>query len=267
MLICQVTDLHMCAPGRLAFGAIDTNAMADRAIAAIAAFDPMPQAVLVTGDVADSGAEAEYQAFLALVHRHLKVPVYVIPGNHDRREPLRRVLGALPGLQGGAHFIQYVVDDLPVRLLMLDTLVVGENYGELCAERLDFLDRTLAAEPARPTLIAMHHPPFNCGIGFMDRDNLRNAGDFRAVLARHPQVGRIVCGHVHRAITGRVADAPVVAAPSPCHQMALSLAPNAAGAFVLDPPAFALHRWTATDGFASHVAYVGPFPGPFAFSP
>ncbi len=41
MLICQVTDLHMCAPGRLAFGAIDTNAMADRAIAAIAAFDPM----------------------------------------------------------------------------------------------------------------------------------------------------------------------------------------------------------------------------------
>ena len=266
MLICQLTDLHLCAPGRLSAGAVDTHAMADRAFAAVAAFDPAPQAVLVTGDVADSGEAAEYEAFLALVQQHLSMPVYVIPGNHDRREPLRRVLRALPGLGGDAGFIQYVVDDLPVRLVMLDTQVPGENHGELCAERLDFLDRALTAEPDRPTLIAMHHPPFQCGIEFMDRDGLRNPDDLRAVLARHKQVDRIVCGHLHRAITGRVADIPAVAASSPCHQMALLLGPDAAGAFVLEPPAFALHRWTERDGFASHVAFVGPFPGPFPFS-
>ncbi len=223
MLICQLTDLHICAPGRLAFGSIDTNAMAERAFAAVAAFEPVPHAVLVTGDIANRGEEAEYQVFLAMVRRHLTVPVYVIPGNHDQREPLRRVLSQLPGLGQGTGFIQYVVDDQSLRLVMLDTLVPGSNHGELCAARLDFLDRTLLAEPLRPTLIAMHHPPFECGIGFMDRDNLHDGDKFRAVLARHPQVIRVLCGHVHRTVMGRVGDVPAITAPSPCHQMALLL--------------------------------------------
>ena len=149
---------------------------------------------------------------------------------------------------------------------MLDTQVSGENHGELCAERLGFLEGVLAAAPDRPTLIAMHHPPFQCGIGFMDRDGLRNPADLRAVLARHKQVRRIVCGHLHRAVVGQVADVPAVAASSPCHQMALLLGNGDVGAFVLEPPAFAMHRWTEADGFASHVVFVGPFPGPIAFS-
>lgn len=266
MLICQVTDLHVCPPGRLAYGAVDTNAMTDRAFAAIAALDPSPQAVLVTGDLVDGGLDAEYGVFLSLIRRHLKLPVYVIPGNHDCRESLRRVLHGLPGLAGGSRFIQYVVEDLPIRLVMLDTLVAGHNHGELCAERLDFLERSLAAAPDRPTMIAMHHPPFVSGISFMDRDNLRNAADFAAIVGRHRQVERIVCGHVHRAVTGQVAQVPAVIAPAACHHVALSLTPGAPGAFVLDPPAFAVHRWTEEDGIVSHIAYVGPCPGPFPFT-
>ena len=266
MLICQVTDLHVCAPGRLAFGSVDTNAMTERALSAIASLHPAPEAVLVTGDLANGGGEAEYLVFLSLIRRHLSIPVYVIPGNHDRREPLRHALSGLPGLTAAPGFLHYVVEDLPVRLVMLDTQVPDQNYGELCAERLEFLERALASAPQHPTIIAMHHPPLVCGIGFMDRDNLRNTADFAAVVARHRQVQLIVCGHVHRAVMGTVAGIPVLIAPSPCHQVALSLAPGAAGAFVLEPPAFVLHRWTAVDGLASHVAHVGPSPGPFPFT-
>jgi len=266
MLICQVTDLHVCPPGRLAYGAIDTNAMAERALAAIAALAPAPQAVLITGDLVEGGLDAEYALLLSLIRRHLTVPVYVIPGNHDARDPLRRVLGSLPGLGDGRGFIQYVVEDLPVRLVMLDTLTPGHNYGELCAERLDFLERSLAAAPDRPTMIAMHHPPFRSGIGFMDRDALRDAPAFAEVLGRHRQVERIICGHVHRAVTACVAKVPALIAPSACHHMALALAPGAPGAFVLDPPAFAVHRWSEADGIVSHIAYVGPCPGPFPFT-
>ncbi|HST76066.1 MAG TPA: phosphodiesterase [Acetobacteraceae bacterium] len=266
MLICQVTDLHLCPPGRLAYGAIDTNAMTERALAAVAALDPAPQALLVTGDLAEGGRESEYSLFLTLIRRHLNVPVYVIPGNHDSREPLRRVLGGLPGLGDRAGFIQYVVDDLPVRLVMLDTLTPGHNHGELCAERLDFLERSLAAAPGRPTMIAMHHPPFDSGIGFMDRDNLRDAKAFTAIVSRHPQVERIICGHVHRSVTAMVAKVPVLIAPSACHHMALALAPDAPGAFVLDPPAFSVHCWAEASGIVSHIAYVGPCPGPFPFT-
>ena len=267
MLICQVTDLHVCPSGRLAYGAVDTNGMTERALAAVAAFKPRPDAVLVTGDLVEGGADAAYAYLLALFRRHLSVPVYVIPGNHDQREPMRRVLAGMPGLSScDGRYIQYVVDDLPVRLVMLDTLVPGHNYGELCSERLDFLDRSLAAAPDRPTVIAMHHPPFDCGIGFMDQDRLRDSSGLAAIVARHRQVDRILCGHVHRAVVGRVGRVPVVIAPSPCHQVALALAPGAPGAFVLDPPTYAVHRWTDSDGFCTHMAYVGPTPGPFPFS-
>ena len=34
------------------------------------------------------------------------------------------------------------------------------------------------------------------------------------VVARHPKVSRIVCGHVHRAIAGELAGRPVFVAPS-----------------------------------------------------
>ncbi len=266
MLICQVTDLHVCPPGRLAYGAIDTNAMTERALAAVAALDPAPEAVLVTGDLVEGGLETEYAQFLSLIRRHLTVPVYVIPGNHDSRESLRRVLGDLPGLGSQPGFIQDVVEDLPVRLVMLDTLTPGHNHGELCAERLDFLERSLAAAPERPTMIAMHHPPFGSGIGFMDRDNLRDARAFTSIIRRHRQVERIICGHVHRTVTAAVANVPTLIAPSACHHMALSLAPDAPGAFVLEPPAFAVHCWSEADGIVSHIAYVGPCPGPFPFT-
>lgn len=266
MLICQVTDLHMCRKGRLAYGAVDTNAMTDRALAVVAALDPRPDAVLVTGDLVESGEREEYLELLAMIRRHLAMPVHVVPGNHDGRRALQGALQDLLPLGMDAAFIQYVVDDLPVRIVMLDTLVTGQNHGELCPERLDFLERSLSGSPDRPTIVAMHHPPFVSGIGFMDRDNLRNADEFAAVIARHKQVERIICGHVHRPVLARVAHAPVWVGPSVSHQVALALAPDAPGAYVMDPPAFSLHRWTETDGLVSHLGFVGPSSGPYPFS-
>jgi 3',5'-cyclic AMP phosphodiesterase CpdA len=266
MLFCQVTDLHVCPPGQLAYGKVNTNALTERALAAVGRFAPAPDALLVTGDLSDDGAGEAYAALLAGIRRHVGFPVFAIPGNHDRREPMRRELASLGvGLCQGP-FLHYVVEDLPLRLVMLDTLVPGQDWGELCAERLAFLEASLAAAPDRPTVVAMHHPPFASGIAFMDKQGLRNPAAFAAVIARHPQVLRVLCGHIHRAIYGQVAHAPAMLAPSPCHQLALALAPDAPGAFVLEPPSFAVHRWTEGEGFASHISYVDSNGGPYPFA-
>src|SRR5215211_4230003 len=111
----------------------------------------------------------EYANLARLIDRILPMPVFVIPGNHDRRENLRRGFAYLPGVTTDSAYVQYAVDDYPVRLVMLDTLVPGFGYGELRPEQLEWLDRTLAAVPDRPTLIGMHHPPFACGIAHMDK--------------------------------------------------------------------------------------------------
>ncbi len=156
-----------------------------------------------------------------------------------------------------------LLDDAHVRLIGLDTLVPGESRGELCADRLAWLEATLSTSD-RPTLIALHHPPFTTGIGHMDRIGLTGAGDFAALLDRFPQVCRVLCGHLHRPITLLMGRAVVSTCSSPAHQVALDLRPDAESCFTLEPPGFDLHRWTG-QGFLSYRAAIGHYPGPYPF--
>jgi 3',5'-cyclic AMP phosphodiesterase CpdA len=265
MLICQLTDLHVRPRGVAANRVIETNMMTERALRVVAGLNPRPDVVIVTGDLTECGLAAEYEQLAGMLRWHLPMPVYVIPGNHDRRENLRAGLGHLPGVTADPRFVQYAVEDLPVRIVMLDTVVPGAGHGELCAERLAFLDRTLAAEPNKPTLIGMHHPPFLCGIEHMDKINLRNADAFVAVIARHRQVQRIVCGHHHRPVVANVAHAIATISPGVAHQVELSLRPGDPGQFVMEPPGLQLHLWNAASGFVSHTACIEQYPGPFPF--
>src|SRR5207249_512314 len=84
MIIAQITDFHVRPPGVLAYGGIDTNAMLRNAVAAIARLDPAPDCVIATGDLADCGLQEEYEE-IASTLAPLPMPVFVIPGNHDRR--------------------------------------------------------------------------------------------------------------------------------------------------------------------------------------
>jgi 3',5'-cyclic AMP phosphodiesterase CpdA len=265
MLICQLTDLHCRPPGLASNRVSETNMLTERAFQTVAGFSPKPDVVLITGDLTECGLPAEYAMLAGLIRQYFNVPVYVVPGNHDRRGNFRAALGHLPGVTHDPEFVQYAVEDHPVRLVMLDTVVPGAGHGALSPAQLDWLDRTLAEAPEKPTMIGMHHPPFACGIAHMDRIALQDPAAFGSVIARHPQVERIVCGHHHRPIVARVAQAIASIAPSVAHQVELSLAPEAPATFVFEPPAFQLHTWSAGAGFVSHTAYVERYPGPFPF--
>jgi len=265
MLICQLTDLHVRPVGQAANRVCETNVFTERAFRAVARLSPRPDVVVITGDLTEAGLDAEYANVARMLRKWLSMPVFVIPGNHDQRTSFREGLRHLPGVTTDPHYVQYAVEDHPVRLVMLDTLVPGAGHGELRADQLEFLDRTLAAAPDKPTMIGMHHPPFVCGISHIDRINLRNSEQFTAIIARHRQVERIICGHHHRPIVARVAHAIASISPSVGHQVEMSLKPEDAGGFVLEPPAFQLHLWSAAAGIVSHTVYVEDFPGPFPF--
>lgn len=262
--VVQLTDLHVRPLGVAAYRVAETNMLTARALRAVAALHPAPDAVVITGDLTDCGLPEEYAQLRAMLARSLRVPVHVVPGNHDRREAL---LAGLPGVPSADGFIQYAVDDLPLRLVMLDTVVPGAGHGELCARRLAWLERTLAEVPDKPTLIGMHHPPFACGIAHMDAIALHDPGAFAAVVARHPQVRQIVCGHVHRPVVATVAGIVATICPSVAHQVELDLAETAPAAFNMEPPAYAIHRWHADTGMVSHTALVESYPGPYPFLP
>ena len=258
MLIAQISDTHITRPGELAYGVVDTAACLARAVLALNALVPAPELTIVTGDLVDHGTAEEYAHLRALL-APLRMPVVVIAGNHDSRDGLRAAFRS-DGYVPSDGFVQFAIEDWPLRVVGLDTLVPGEVGGALCAERLSWLDRTLAAAPQRPTLIVMHHPPFATGIEAMDRIGLASGAATLADIVRsHPQVQRIACGHVHRAVECRFAGTVAGTAPSTAHQIRLDLASDAPLAFVSEPPGFQLHRW---DGAAlvTHTAPIGDWP-------
>ena len=259
--IVQLTDLHVRPPGMAAYRVCESNTMTERALRAVARIKP--DVVIITGDLTDCGLPSEYELLDGMLRRLLHCPVHLIPGNHDRRENLLAGLASVPSEDG---FIHYAAEAGPVRLVMLDTIVPGAGHGSMDGGRLEWLDRTLAAEPHMPTLIGMHHPPFLCGIAHMDAINLRGSEAFAALIARHQQVRRIVCGHHHRPVVAQVAHTIASISPSVAHQVELDLDPSAPSAFVLEPPAFQIHTWSDATGFVSHTALVEQYPGPFPFT-
>lgn len=263
MLLCQISDLHIKAERRLAYGVVDTASMLEACVSRILALPQCPDAVVATGDLGDRGTAEEYALIRELL-APLPMPLYLLPGNHDERGALREAFPEHAYLRQWAPFVQYAVDLDPIRLVALDTVVPGSGAGALCAERLGWLDRTLAEAPGRPTVVAMHHPPFVTGIGHMDRIGLSGVDALAEVIAAHPQVERIIAGHLHRPITVRFGRTVAGTCPSPAHQVALDIDPDAADRFTMEPPGFQLHWWSGLQ-LVTHTAVIGDFAGPHPF--
>jgi 3',5'-cyclic-AMP phosphodiesterase len=243
-LLVQLSDPHIGAT----WAGGDPVAGLAAAVEAVRHLPDAPDAVLMSGDLADHAADAEYETVRELLEQ-LASPLYVLPGNHDDRDTLRRHFD-LPG--GPGTPVQYAADLGRLRLVILDSTRPGEDPGELDVDRLSWLAAELARAPDRPTLIALHHPPVSTGVAAWDELGLP-AADRRAlgdVLRRHPQVRRVVAGHVHRAMTGELAGRAVLSVPSTYVQTRLRF--DGQIEFAAEPLGFGVHALLG--GYlASHV--------------
>jgi 3',5'-cyclic AMP phosphodiesterase CpdA len=263
-LLAQLTDLHIREPGRLAYGRLDTAPFLRQAVASIGRLKQQPDAVVLTGDLTDFGRADEY-AHLADLLAPLPMPVYLMPGNHDDRDQLRRSFAAHTYL-GTCDYVQYSVSIGEIQLIALDSVEQGKSGGRLCQKRLDWLEMQLHEHAGRPVVIALHHPPFQTLIGHMDRIGLsEGAQALENLIAGHPQVERIICGHLHRTIYARFGRTVVSTAPSTAHQVCLDLDQDAPSAWVMEPPGFHLHAWSGAGRLVTHAAASGQFDGPHPF--
>jgi 3',5'-cyclic AMP phosphodiesterase CpdA len=265
VILLHLSDLHVRPSGKPAYRVVEASHLAERALRAARAFTPKPDAVVISGDVTDNGLVAEYEELRRMLRRYLAgLPVYLIPGNHDRRGNFRDMLAEYPGVTADPEFVQYVVEDLPVRLVMLDSVVPGAGHGELCARRLGWLDARLAEVPAKPTFVVLHHPPMLTGLATYDSINLHTTAELAAVLARHKQVERVLCGHHHRSMTGRLGNVIVSVAPSVAHHGAFELDDDR-GRFTFEPAGYHVHLRLPDGGIVTHLLFVEQYPGPFPY--
>jgi 3',5'-cyclic AMP phosphodiesterase CpdA len=245
MLIAQITDVHL---GFEQNNPDEPNRKRlDRTLAAIAALKPLPDLLLVTGDLADAGDDdASYQRLMEALAA-VPMPVAFCMGNHDGRAAFARRFPHVPSADG---FVQYAIEDYPLRILMIDTLEDGRHGGGYCATRAAWLRERLAEQPDRPTLISLHHPPLSTGLSWMT-ENPAAAWIQRLhdVVSAHDNVVALVGGHLHRPIVTGWAGTTLAVCPSTAPQVALDLAeidpeaPDNRPMIVADPPGFALHYW------------------------
>jgi Icc protein len=163
-LLAQVTDMHIKAGGKLSYRVVDTAGSLARCIEHLLKIPQRPDAVLFTGDLTDFGRADEYDNLRALL-APLPVPIFLMPGNHDNPEAMREAFPEHVYLRQRPGRVDYVIDDFPVRLVALDSTIPQESSGALHPAQLEWLDETLAAAPTRPTVVALHHPPFWTGSG------------------------------------------------------------------------------------------------------
>ena len=245
VLLAQITDTHVVAPDYDGELYVDNNERLRLAVERLLAESVPPDAVVVTGDLTDLGSDEE----LAIVRRLLEplpMPVLAVPGNHDKRSSFAAAF-TMPW--AATDNLSWVFDVGPITVVGLDTLAVNQindhgevhHGGEFDDHRARWLDDALSATAGRPTVIAMHHPPFPTGIGWMDDSGLVNHHRFAEVVGAHPHVGRIVCGHMHRCITTTVGGVVCSTGLSTIHQVELNLAADARPQVVCDPPGYQLH--------------------------
>lgn len=177
------------------------------------------------------GRPEEYEHLKSIL-APLPQRIVVVPGNHDERGAMRNAF-AQGGYLPDGEFLNLAIDDeYPLRLIGLDTVIPGKGGDELCARRLDWLDREIARMPEKSTLIMIHHPPFRTGIGHMDVLGLfgKQRGTFdRGLPARSVAPGRPDEDDLRRHVAQQVGVAWLCFVCSPRRPFAGPGGDNAAG--------------------------------------
>jgi len=251
MIIAQISDTHI---------ALDTpdaeRRMRDleRTMIDIDALETPPDVIIHTGDIVHNGRDEEYAAATALLAA-ARSPVYVMAGNRDDRKSLQKAFSNTDYIDANSEFIEYAIDDFPVRLIMLDTLSLQSNKGDFCRRRVENLQDLANRESSKPVAVFTHHPPFEatqCPDPFQF-DTREGMLRLRNALRNIDGLAAIFCGHVHRFDMGDVEGTRALAMPSIATTLRKGEYPEA----MVARPVYQIHRFDPARSFVTQTRIVG----------
>jgi len=251
MIIAQISDTHIAVD--LPDAEVRRQDL-ESTVADINELDPLPDAIVHTGDITQHGRLEEYRIVEAALAK-ARAPFYLVPGNRDDRTNLREALLSFGIFPGESGFLQYAVEDHPMRLFMLDTIAVDSNKGDYCNLRVRHLIAMADADRTKPIAVFTHHPPFEVPVGperlhFKDHAAIAR---LREALQHSQRVVGVFSGHVHRSAVGYVGD--IRASIVQC--IATPLRKGSYPIQMKGRPVYHVHRFDPEWGFASETRIVG----------
>lgn len=253
MFIAHISDLHI--------GDADKPGIANlnKIVRCINSMDILPEAVLVTGDLIHLRQKKHYEACFAELNK-LKMPYFTIVGNHDEPNQLKEALAMYCPAHPKSEmkdYLQYVVDDYPVRIIALDTYAEKHPNGILNDEKLEWLREKLEDNPdKKPVLLMIHQFTLKTKLSFFDSYAEEWFGKFNELVARHEDTIKLIaCGHLHNSLIGSVGKIPMISTFSTNWQAYFDFKPREYLTANKLPVGFYLHRFDG-EKFMSYVVAV-----------
>jgi 3',5'-cyclic AMP phosphodiesterase CpdA len=229
-VLAHLSDLHLIerhhqkrsglARRRLAFlstgAALDAEARMQRVAATLqAARRARADHVLITGDLTEDGAAAQFEVLAEVLHASGLDPeiVTIVPGNHDGYGPPGTFARALEGplrafratsSPGACTVLAEAV------ITPISTMIEGQWVTHSCGVVRDddvFSVRRIASDPisrGRAVVVAQHHPPNRHPLMALKWiDGVKNGPAMRDLLLERTRV-HVLHGHIHRHTTKRL---------------------------------------------------------------
>lgn len=218
----HLSDTHLLAGNKRLYDTVDSEAHLRELFEELAQSDGRPEAIIITGDLADHGESEAYQRLRAIVEpvaAKLGSQIIWVMGNHDKRENFREELfGETPS----SRPVDRVYDVNGLRVITLDSTVPGAHYGEISGAQLDWLAEELSVPAPHGTILAMHHPPVPSVLDLAVLVELRDQAGLAEVL-EGSDVRSIIAGHLHYSSTSMFAGIPVSVASATCYTQDLNV--------------------------------------------
>ena len=213
-VLLHFTDTHLLQDNSSVLRGANTSASLDRVVELAKSTSLNPDAIVITGDIAEDGSTEAYQTLLRSLSS-FKAPIRWAPGNHDN-------LGAMEAVAGKTMLSEKSLTLNNWKILLVDSTLNGCAHGDISKSELNWLDLCLSSTPndIENTAVCLHHNPHEADAVWAKTIGLQNYSDFFEVLDRHDSVRFVLHGHIHqerRIIRNNVS---YFCTPSTCFQFA-----------------------------------------------
>jgi 3',5'-cyclic AMP phosphodiesterase CpdA len=213
-LLVHLSDTHLTQPGIAYNGTVDADAALHLAVARLRAAiggGRHVDAIVASGDLTDTGDPDAYRR-LRVALESLAVPIVYAAGNHDVRTAFHEHVLDLPDVHEPVLQVHTVSG---LRLIVLDSSVVGSGVGRLTGEHLDELRDELGRRAEHGTIVVLHHaplPPPSPLLAFFALERASRTALAEAIA--DSDVRLVLAGHHHLAQSGMLGAVPVAVAGS-----------------------------------------------------